>query len=696
MDNPDCSSQSSHSSSHRPPCLPSLPPPLASSRPPPLPTSSGGMATLPLTPQSGSFLHLRRPSKPTLPPLACISNNASAPTTPAHPPYSASSNPSGHSYSSQSRPTHHASSPATRSRPHLAASAGRLSQPNTPPYPSHESGHYTPSSALRTAPLFPANSPVTPSYHHSASMPNTPGAYPPHSGPGLPPTPSTSAPGHHNGSGMLGYSRSSYPPHSATASGYPLRRHSPIPEDSMASIGTLPKSPAPGLYDDQVSKFRVRTIDGHPLADQSLKHSSDLQKIYETCDELIKFARFYSESHNRTERQPTFEQVDEMVRRSSEVFHIFTEFRKDITRPAHEDEAMQYIRNKRTNLTPTNNRSRKRNRKTNAAAPGKCHSCSISVTPEWRRGPDGARTLCNACGLHYAKLTKKRQQEHALMLKNAGMKLPNNKASSGGDANGESGNDALSEGMDSQEAAALAATYPIPPVTMEEVKAAAHGDRMNHHNKHGGFHSGAAPMGGIPQHPSPTHPGMAYGHPSPRGPVSPRTHFHPYLRETSNGSVDYPGGSPSNRRSSDSETGPESYYAAPPSHTAYPSHHHPHPSHHLPSPYANAPSSAPANGFIPSGSSSHYRSLPPTSTSPGLPSLPSPRLHAVAQASNEPNSMALLASASMSACTLSPAMPTSHSPLPLHSAASPSVSHSGLMIKAEGAPIHHYPLTSAP
>lgn len=29
----------------------------------------------------------------------------------------------------------------------------------------------------------------------------------------------------------------------------------------------------------------------------------------------------------------------------------------------------------------------------------RCHSCHTTETPEWRRGPDGARTLCNACGL---------------------------------------------------------------------------------------------------------------------------------------------------------------------------------------------------------------------------------------------------------------------------------------------------------
>ncbi|TVY54064.1 GATA zinc finger domain-containing protein, partial [Lachnellula suecica] len=46
-------------------------------------------------------------------------------------------------------------------------------------------------------------------------------------------------------------------------------------------------------------------------------------------------------------------------------------------------------------------------RRGRAAPPGRCHSCNRAETPEWRRGPDGARTLCNACGLHYAKLTRK-------------------------------------------------------------------------------------------------------------------------------------------------------------------------------------------------------------------------------------------------------------------------------------------------
>lgn len=38
----------------------------------------------------------------------------------------------------------------------------------------------------------------------------------------------------------------------------------------------------------------------------------------------------------------------------------------------------------------------------------KCHRCGTTETPEWRRGPNGVRTLCNACGLFHAKLVKRK------------------------------------------------------------------------------------------------------------------------------------------------------------------------------------------------------------------------------------------------------------------------------------------------
>lgn len=37
-----------------------------------------------------------------------------------------------------------------------------------------------------------------------------------------------------------------------------------------------------------------------------------------------------------------------------------------------------------------------------------CQRCGTTETPEWRRGPNGARTLCNACGLYHLKLVKRK------------------------------------------------------------------------------------------------------------------------------------------------------------------------------------------------------------------------------------------------------------------------------------------------
>ncbi|OMH85083.1 GATA zinc finger domain-containing protein 16 [Zancudomyces culisetae] len=40
-----------------------------------------------------------------------------------------------------------------------------------------------------------------------------------------------------------------------------------------------------------------------------------------------------------------------------------------------------------------------------------CQACHTTSTPEWRKGPLGPRTLCNACGLIWSKFLKKQAQE---------------------------------------------------------------------------------------------------------------------------------------------------------------------------------------------------------------------------------------------------------------------------------------------
>lgn len=32
-----------------------------------------------------------------------------------------------------------------------------------------------------------------------------------------------------------------------------------------------------------------------------------------------------------------------------------------------------------------------------------CAQCQSTDSPEWRKGPNGPKELCNACGLRYAK-----------------------------------------------------------------------------------------------------------------------------------------------------------------------------------------------------------------------------------------------------------------------------------------------------
>jgi len=54
-----------------------------------------------------------------------------------------------------------------------------------------------------------------------------------------------------------------------------------------------------------------------------------------------------------------------------------------------------------------NNNLKKRGRKPLDKQDLICYHCLTRVTPEWRRGPSGLHTLCNACGLKYAKILKR-------------------------------------------------------------------------------------------------------------------------------------------------------------------------------------------------------------------------------------------------------------------------------------------------
>ncbi|OQV00832.1 PA domain-containing protein [Cladophialophora immunda] len=51
----------------------------------------------------------------------------------------------------------------------------------------------------------------------------------------------------------------------------------------------------------------------------------------------------------------------------------------------------------------------KKHKKVKSAEEYVCTDCGTLDSPEWRRGPNGPKTLCNACGLRWAKKEKKKQ-----------------------------------------------------------------------------------------------------------------------------------------------------------------------------------------------------------------------------------------------------------------------------------------------
>ncbi|KAG2041923.1 hypothetical protein BDR03DRAFT_913838 [Suillus americanus] len=50
-------------------------------------------------------------------------------------------------------------------------------------------------------------------------------------------------------------------------------------------------------------------------------------------------------------------------------------------------------------------------RKMHAAEQYVCVTCGRTDSPEWRKGPQGPKTLCNACGLRWAKQVRTKQDE---------------------------------------------------------------------------------------------------------------------------------------------------------------------------------------------------------------------------------------------------------------------------------------------
>ncbi|KAL6414988.1 hypothetical protein AUP68_01524 [Ilyonectria robusta] len=163
---------------------------------------------------------------------------------------------------------------------------------------------------------------------------------------------------------------------------------------------------------------------------ESWSYQDSLSRIGSSSRTIFNFAEAYSRiaqeqhgAHPIPERLPTEREVSDMlsnielIKRSLEQVRdlVQTSIQNERARegakmkgPYDEDHDVSMYGD---GMKPQYGITEVKKRRGRAAPPGRCHSCNRIDTPEWRRGPDGARTLCNACGLHYAKLERKRQLE---------------------------------------------------------------------------------------------------------------------------------------------------------------------------------------------------------------------------------------------------------------------------------------------
>ncbi|KAK6526246.1 hypothetical protein TWF694_004854 [Orbilia ellipsospora] len=136
---------------------------------------------------------------------------------------------------------------------------------------------------------------------------------------------------------------------------------------------------------------------GQPGGFQALKYSGQIEPSVQALDDAINITHRILEALEYWRNKVV---SDQSRKHEQQMNPIKSMPKRSID---HLEDEINYGEDLRGALHP----DPKKQRKGKAAPPGRCHSCNRAETPEWRRGPDGARTLCNACGLHYAKLTRK-------------------------------------------------------------------------------------------------------------------------------------------------------------------------------------------------------------------------------------------------------------------------------------------------
>ncbi|KAF5391558.1 hypothetical protein D9757_002511 [Collybiopsis confluens] len=379
---------------------------------------------------------------------------------PTHPAYSYQPQPQ-QPYMPRSS-SHHVAPPHTYNNP----PPHQVQQPPPPPPPPPPASQPPPSIPY-PSPSPSASQEQPPHWEHSHSQPVPSAQH--HQAQHAPP-PSATAPAPSSLTNVHYISYSHPPPPPPLQQQPPSQLHPAYSQSSSLSRAIPPVVTTPIVPTPEVE---IRTP--YPVNSKPSSRETTMSEIVKLCSILYDFASRYSTLSSALPHvQPSLTEVTEMARRANDVVRLLDVLRRmdnpdaggrikednapgpmPITPDDHRapkrpwedmgeddqlsgddsgmfqdtpgtgapeqttaEQDMELIRSKRATTTAgaaaaagqPKSKYRKRSR---ATPPGKCHSCNIRETPEWRRGPDGARTLCNACGLHYAKLMRKQSKQNA-------------------------------------------------------------------------------------------------------------------------------------------------------------------------------------------------------------------------------------------------------------------------------------------
>ncbi|KAI7880788.1 uncharacterized protein EV154DRAFT_568422 [Mucor mucedo] len=132
--------------------------------------------------------------------------------------------------------------------------------------------------------------------------------------------------------------------------------------------------------------------------------TNDLNEVYDCASQISDQLR----PIHANVQLPSISELDGMIDNTGKMMRVLDDAKQTWFIPS-----VTQHRPVVSNPESTSKRSLKRQRTSSNALPSKnqCHSCKSTETPEWRKGPLGPRTLCNACGLIWTKLCKQQEED---------------------------------------------------------------------------------------------------------------------------------------------------------------------------------------------------------------------------------------------------------------------------------------------